>query len=166
VAQRGAAAGVNATVAIRRGERDDRPFVLDLGARVAATSVSSLRTALLPLVQSAFRTLTEYVWSRDHDTLIAEEAGRQVGFVLVVHDLPDEVSLTDQVFIAYMAVEPAAQRRGIGRMLLAAVERLAAERGVGYVSLMVTEENAAAIGLYAAAGFATERRMMTKKVAW
>jgi ribosomal protein S18 acetylase RimI-like enzyme len=156
---------MNATVAIRRGERNDRPFVLDLGTRVAETSVSSLRTALLPLVESAFRTLTEYVWSRDHDTLIAEEGGRRVGFALLVHDLPDEVSLTDQVFIAYMAVEPTARRRGIGRMLLDAVERLAAERGVGYVSLMVTEENAAALGLYADAGFATERRMLTKRVA-
>jgi ribosomal protein S18 acetylase RimI-like enzyme len=155
---------MNATVAIRRGERGDRDFVLDLGRRVAETSVSSLRTAALPLVESAFRTLTEYVWSRDHDTLIAEEAGRTVGFVLVVHDLPDEVSLTEQAFVAYMAVEPGARRRGIGRALLDAVERLAAERGVDYVSLMVTEENAAALDLYADAGFATERRMLTKRV--
>lgn len=155
---------MNATVAIRRGERGDRGFVLDLGARVAETSVSSLRSAALPLVESAFRTLTEYVWSRDHDTLIAEEAGRPVGFALVVHDLPDEVSLTEQAFIAYMAVEPAARRRGAGRALLDAVERLAAERGVDYVSLMVTEENAPARDLYAGAGFATERRMLTKRV--
>lgn len=155
---------MNATVAIRRAERADRGFVLDLGTRVVDTSISSLRTALLPLVESAFRTLTEYVWSRDHDTLIAEEAGRPVGFVLVVHDLPDEVSLTPQVFIAYMAVEPHARRRGIGHALLAAVEGLARQRGVDYVSLMVTEDNAAALGLYAGAGFATERRMLTKRV--
>ena len=156
---------MNATVAIRRGERSDRPFVLELGSRVAATSVSSLRAALLPLVESAFRTLAEYVWSRDHDTFIAEEGGKPVGFVLVVHDLPDEVSLTDQVFVAYMAVVPEAQRRGVGRALLGAVERLAKERGVDYISLMVTEENAPALGLYAAAGFTTERRMLTKRVA-
>lgn len=155
---------MNATVAIRRGERLDRPFVLELGKRVAGTSVSSLRAALLPLVESAFRTLAEYVWSRDHDTLIAERDGKPVGFVLVVYDLPDEVSLTDQVFIAYMAVVPEAQRRGVGRLLLDAVEGLARERGVDYVSLMVTEENAPALGLYAAAGFATERRMLTKRV--
>lgn len=155
---------MNAAVAIRRGERPDRPFVLELGTRVAGTSVSSLRAALLPLVESAFRTLAEYVWSRDHDTLIAERDGKPVGFVLVVYDLPDEVSLTDQVFIAYMAVAPEAQRRGVGRLLLDAVERLARERGVDYVSLMVTEENAPALGLYAAAGFATERRMLTKRV--
>lgn len=155
---------MNATVAIRRGERSDRAFVLELGTRVAATSVSSLRAALLPLVESAFRTLAEYVWSRDHDTLIAELDGKPAGFVLVVHDLPDEVSLTDQVFIAYMAVLPEFQRRGVGRMLLGAVDRLAKERGVDYVSLMVTEENAPALGLYAAGGFTTERRMLTKRV--
>lgn len=155
---------MNATVAIRRAERGDRGFVLDLGARVATSSVSSLRTVMQPLVESAFRTLTEYVWTRNHDTLIAEEAGNPVGFALVLHDLPDEVSLTDQVFVAYMAVEPAARRRGIGQALLDAVERLAKERGVDYVSLMVTEENVAALGLYAGAGFTTERRMLTKKV--
>jgi ribosomal protein S18 acetylase RimI-like enzyme len=164
VARLRAAARVTATVAIRRGERSDRPFVLELGKRVAGTSVSSLRAAFLPLVESAFRTLAEYVWTRDHDMLVAEEGGKPVGFVLVVHDLPDEVSLTEQVFIAYMAVAPEWQRRGIGRAMLGAVERLAEERGVEYVSLMVTEENTPARGLYDAAGFTTERRMLTKRV--
>ena len=80
----------------------------------------------------------------------------------MIYDLPDEVTLTEQAFIGYMAVEPAWQRRGIGRMLLAYIETEARERGLPYLSLMVTEENAPARALYAAAGFATERRMLTK----
>jgi ribosomal protein S18 acetylase RimI-like enzyme len=155
---------MNATVTIRRGKRRDREFVIDLGQRVASTSISSLRDTLPQQVQSAFRNLAEYVWTRDHDTLIAEAGGRALGFALAIYDLPDEVSLTEQAFVAYMAVEPEAQRRGAGRALLSEVERLAAERGLSYVSLMVTEENDAARGLYERAGFGTERRMMTKPI--
>ena len=153
---------MNATVAVRRGDREDRPFVIDLGERVSFTSVSAMRDTLPQLVAAAFRNLAEYVWTRDHDTLIAEAGGRTLGFALAVYDLPDEVSLTEQAFLAYMAVEPDAQRRGVGRALLNEVERLAAERGLSYVSLMVTEENEGARRLYEQAGFGTERRMMTK----
>jgi ribosomal protein S18 acetylase RimI-like enzyme len=61
-----------------------------------------------------------------------------------------------------MAVEPSHARRGIGRALLDAVEALARERGIPHLSLMVTDENAAARALYDRAGFATERRLLTK----
>ncbi len=37
-------------IAIRRGNVRDRAFVIDLGKRVSATSVSSLRLGLPPLV--------------------------------------------------------------------------------------------------------------------
>jgi ribosomal protein S18 acetylase RimI-like enzyme len=153
---------VNATVVVRVGDSRDRPFVIDLGRRVAATSASPLRDAPLPLVQAAFENLAGYVWTRDHDLLIAEEAGRPVGFVLTIYDMPDEVSFAEQAFIAYMAVEPDAQRHGVGRALLAEVERRAEQRGLPAVSLMVTEENQAARELYRGAGFTTERRMLTK----
>lgn len=149
-------------IAIRRGTVRDRAFVVDLGRRVSPTSVSSLRIALPPLVEGAYERLVEYVLAREHDVLIAESGGEAAGFALLIYDLPDEITLTEQTFIAYMAVEPAAQHRGIGRALLASIEDNARRRGLPYLSLMVTEENAAARELYAAAGFATERRMMTK----
>lgn len=153
---------MNAAVAIRRGDRRDREFVLDLGRRVAATSISSLRSAPAPLIDVAFVRLVEYVWSRDHDLFVAQDAGVPIGFALAVYDLPDEVTLSEQVFIAYMAVEPDAQRHGAGTVLLGAIERVAQERGVAHLSLMVTEDNLGARELYAKAGFHTERRMMTK----
>jgi ribosomal protein S18 acetylase RimI-like enzyme len=153
---------MSATIAIRRGTASDRAFVVDLGRRVSPTSVSSLRTALPPLVEGAYERLVEYVLAREHDVLIAESGGEVVGFALLIYDLPDEITLTEQTFIAYMAVEPAAQRQGIGGALLESIEDHARRRGLPYLSLMVTEENAAARELYAAAGFTTERRMMTK----
>ena len=149
-------------VAIRRGTVRDRDFVVDLGRRVSPTSVSAQRLALPPLVEGAYERLVEYVLARDHDVMIAEADGVPAGFALLLYDEPDQITLTEQGFIAYMAVEPAQQRRGIGRMLLEHIESEARKRGLPYLSLMVTEDNAPARALYAAAGFATERRMLTK----
>jgi GNAT superfamily N-acetyltransferase len=149
-------------IAIRRGTARDRAFVIDLGRRVSPTSVSSQRVALPPLVEGAYERLVEYVLMREHDVVIAEANGEPVGFALVIYDLPDEITLTEQAFVAYMAVEPDRRRAGVGRALLGRVEELARGHGLPYLSLMVTEENHPARELYAAAGFSTERRMMTK----
>jgi ribosomal protein S18 acetylase RimI-like enzyme len=153
---------MNEMLAIRRGTVRDRAFVLDLGRRVSLSSVSSMRIALEQLVEGAYERLVEYVLAREHDVLIAEIDGMPAGFALLIHDLPDEITLAEQTFIAYMAVEPARWRRGVARALLDRVEEQARQRGLPYLSLMVTEENEAARALYERAGFVTERRMMTK----
>jgi ribosomal protein S18 acetylase RimI-like enzyme len=153
---------MNATVAIRRATGSDRAFVRDLGRRVSGSSVSSMRPGDPELVDEAYERLVDYVLTRDHAILIAAEADVPLGFALLVFDLPEEVTLADQAFVAYMAVEPASRRRGVGRALLDAAETIARERGIPHMSLMVTEENAAARALYAGAGFATERRLLTK----
>ncbi len=123
-----------------------------------------MRIALEPLVEGAYERLVDYVFQRDHDVLVADLGGKPAGFALLIYDLPDEITLTEQTFIAYMAVEPTRQRAGVGRALLERVEDLARRRGIPYLSLMVTEENVAARELYAATGFVTERRMMTKSL--
>ena len=153
---------MNATIAVRRGTPRDRTFALDLGRRVSGTSVSGLRAAQGGLVESAFERLAEYVWTRDHALLIAEDGARPVGFAMLVYDLPDEVTLEEQAFLAYMAVEPQMWRHGVGSTLMAAIEALARERHLDYVSLMVTEDNESARELYRRAGFTTERRLLTK----
>jgi ribosomal protein S18 acetylase RimI-like enzyme len=149
-------------VAIRPGTVRDQAFVLDLGRRVSPTSVSSQRVAFPPLVEGAYERLVEFALVRDHDVLIAEVDGVPAGFALLIYDLPDEITLSEQAFIAYMAVEGAHRRRGIGRALLERIEAAARARGLPHLSLMVTEENEAARELYRSAGFSTERRMMTK----
>jgi ribosomal protein S18 acetylase RimI-like enzyme len=85
-----------------------------------------------------------------------------VGFVLMLTDLPDEVTGSAQGFVAYMAVEPDERRHGVGKALLAAAEDAARARGLPFVSLMVTESNASARELYAQAGYVTERRLLCK----
>ncbi|HYZ17464.1 MAG TPA: GNAT family N-acetyltransferase [Candidatus Acidoferrum sp.] len=156
---------MNAVVAVRPGTRDERDFVRDLGRRTASSSVSAVRDARYDDVLSSFDRLVEYVFGRNHALLIAEDGdGTLLGFLLLLYDLPDEVTLTEQAFVAYTAVEPFARGRGVGRALMEAAEAAARKAGLAYISLMVTEENGAARGLYEGSGFRTERRMMTKRL--
>lgn len=152
------------TLSIRTGDAGDQAFVLDLGKRVAMTSVSTLRPAIQPLVELAYEKLVDFVDHQSHVLLIATDADRRLGFLLLLDTLPDEVTLAPQAFVAYMAVEPDARRRGIGRALLAEAERLARERGLPCIAMMVTEENKAALDLYEKSGFQTERRLLCKKL--
>lgn len=150
---------------LRPGTAHDRPFVLDLGRRTVADSVSALRSAPLPFAEASYAHLVEYAFDRSHVLLVAESAlDGSLGFLLMVDDMPDEVTATPQGFIAYMAVEPDARRRGIAARLLAAAEDAARRRALPVMALMVTEENAAARELYAQAGYATERRLLSKSL--
>lgn len=153
---------MNASLTVRRGTRDDRPFVRSLAHRSVESSVSTTRSARHEDVLESFDRLAEFVYGRDHELLIAEEGAERVGFLLLLFDVPDEVTLTQQAFVAYTAVEPSARGRGVGRAMLEAAEARARAAGLGYVSLMVTEENAPARALYDGAGYRIERRMLTK----
>jgi ribosomal protein S18 acetylase RimI-like enzyme len=155
--------GSSGTVALRRGGPADRGFVLDLGRRTTLDSMSALRTAPPVMLQSSFEQLIDFAFERQYVLLIAErELDGPVGFLLMLDDLPDEVTALPQGFIAYMAVEPDARRHGIGEQLLAAAEDAARVRGLPYMALMVTEDNGAARELYAQAGYVTERRLLCK----
>jgi ribosomal protein S18 acetylase RimI-like enzyme len=149
-------------ISIRLGDRNDRGFIIDLGRRVAASSISTIRPAPLALVELAYDRLIEVVFGHACDVLIASDDAGPRGFLILLRDLPDEVTATEQAFVAYMAVEPAAQRRGIGAALLRGAEDLARASGLAFLSLMVTEDNLAARDLYHRFGLRTERRMLTK----
>jgi ribosomal protein S18 acetylase RimI-like enzyme len=153
---------MNAAVAVRRATAADRDFVHDLGRRSASSSLSAVREARYEDVVLAFERLIDFVFTREHECLIALEDDVPLGFLLMLYDVPDEVTLSDQAFIAYTAVEPFARGRGVGRALLEVAESLARQHGRPAISLMVTEDNLPARALYDSAGFVTERRMMTK----
>jgi ribosomal protein S18 acetylase RimI-like enzyme len=153
---------MSSTVVVRRGDERDHDFVRDLGRRTATSSVSAVRIARHDDVLDSLNRLADYVFGHRHSALIAERGGERVGFLLLLYDMPDEVTLTQQAFVAYTAVEPHARGSGVGRALLVAAEASARAEGLRYLSLMVTEDNAPARKLYDDAGFVTERRMMTK----
>jgi ribosomal protein S18 acetylase RimI-like enzyme len=153
---------VNTAIAIRNGDDRDRAFILDLGGRTVMDSVSSLRDAMPAMARVSFERLVDFVYTQPHVILVAEEEGKPRGFLLLLEGLPDEVTLAPQAFVAYMAVEPDARRRGIGAALLSDAERIARERKLPHIAMMVTEDNAPALRAYERAGFVTERRLMCK----
>ncbi len=151
------------TISLRRGGPSDRAFVLDLGSRTTGASISSQRPAPEPLVAASYERLVSFAFENAYVLVIAETAlDGPVGFVLMIENLPDEVTGLPQSFVAYMAVEPDARRHGIGAQLLRAAEEAARENGHTHMALMVTEDNLAARELYAQAGYATERRLLCK----
>jgi ribosomal protein S18 acetylase RimI-like enzyme len=143
---------------------EDRAFVRELGRRCAMSSVASTRPADESDVLAAFDRLVQIVESQSHAVLIARLDGERVGFLLLLDDLPDEVTSSAQAFVAYMAVDPARRGEGVGSALLAAAEHEARRRSLPYMSLMVTEENEPARALYARAGYQTERRLLCKRL--
>lgn len=68
----------------------------------------------------------------------------------------------DHLLLDNLAVAPAAQGRGLGRLLLAEAERQAREAGLGRIRLYTHALMASNIALYARAGFATVARVSEK----
>ncbi|GAC1314564.1 MAG: hypothetical protein NVS3B17_11570 [Vulcanimicrobiaceae bacterium] len=154
---------MNAQMLLRRGGIADRAFVLDLGKRTSLDSMSATREAPTPVIEANFERLVAFAFDGSYVLIVAEnEFDGPLGFCLMLDTMPDEVSGLAQGFVAYMAVEPDARRRGIARALLGAAEAAARERGLPHVALMVTENNVAARELYAQSGYATERRLLCK----
>jgi ribosomal protein S18 acetylase RimI-like enzyme len=140
----------------------DRDFVKTLGRGSAISSVGTMRRVAQAAPGVAFDRLYEVVESQSHLTFIAYENDQRVGFLLLLDQLPDEVTLMDQAFVAYMAVDPARRGSGVGTALLAAAEVAAKRRGLPHIALMVSEENDVARSLYERGGYRTERRLLCK----
>jgi len=155
-------------IAVRASERGsahwdaDWAFVKELGARTALSSVSSARPCSDAMVRVAFARLCETVERQSLVTLIAHRGDDRIGFLLMLDQLPDEVTLLPQGFLAYLAVEPERRRAGVGTALLDAAEDEARRRGLPYMSLIVSQENRGARRLYKRRGYQTERRVLCK----
>ncbi len=151
--------------AIRPARASDRPFIDRLGEATAVTSFSLVRPAAPGVPAGSFRRLAAFCFEHPGTlTFIAELDSRPAGFLILLTEVPDEVTRNPQAFVAYMAVEEEARRLGVGGALLRAAENEARVRRLPHLSLMVTSSNHRARGLYAAAGFVEERVQMTKPV--
>ena len=85
-----------------------------------------------------------------HLLLARDDEGQVVGFVSGVETThPDKGT---EMFLYELAVDPAAQRRGHGRALVAALADLARERGCYGMWVLTDRDNAAAVATYTAAG--------------
>ncbi len=80
------------------------------------------------------------------EILVAEENDRIVATVMAGHD-------GHRGTIYYLAVEPAKQGNGLGRLAVAAAEAWLRARGVWKINLLIRRENAKVIGFYEALGY-------------
>jgi GNAT superfamily N-acetyltransferase len=81
------------------------------------------------------------------EVLLAEDAGRVVGFALFFHNY-STFRGQPGVYLEDLFVEPAARCRGHGKALLLALARLAVERGCGRVEWSVLNWNEPALQFY------------------
>lgn len=153
-----------AGLAIRLGTPADREFVRELGNRTVKSNRSSLRPASGADLTESYERLLTYVWSTSHVVFIAEMAAVPVGFVIMLDELPDEVTGASQAFVVYLAVDEEWREQGIGKFLCIAAEDEARRRKLSVIAMMVTEENQGAMRLYQHLGYATERRLLCKKL--
>ena len=89
------------------------------------------------------------------DVLVAEQDGATVGYVALGSPTPLECN-RHVLHVQGLAVDPSAQRQGVGRRLVEAAAEEAARRGVRKLGLRVLGGNASARALYASAGFVVE----------
>ena len=82
--------------------------------------------------------------------LVAEVDGRIVGAVMAGYE-------GHRGWINYLAVEPARQRGGLGRALMAEAERLLRAAGCPKINLLVRADNAAVIAFYERIGFSQDQ---------
>ncbi len=87
-------------------------------------------------------------WFDPAGLLLAVDGERLLGFHWTKQHSPD----LGEVYV--VGIDPAAQGRGLGRLLTLAGLHHLAERGVGEVLLYVESDNTAAVALYAGLGFA------------
>jgi aminoglycoside 3-N-acetyltransferase I len=90
----------------------------------------------------------------DFWALAALQGGQVVGG-LTAHALPMTRAETTELFIYDVAVRPDHQRRGIGRLLLAALRTAAAQAGIGELFVPADNEDTHALDFYRAVGGAS-----------
>ena len=150
---------------MRRAAPDDDAFITALGSSCATTSISRLRHVNADTAARSFRQLLMFCRERPGTIdLIAAVEGERAGFLILLTDVPDEVTQTDQAFVAFMAVAEPLRRSGVGRALLAAAENEAGRLRLPHLSLMVSADNAGARALYAREGLVEERLLLTKRI--
>ena len=66
-------------------------------------------------------------------------------------------------WVHYLAVDPALQRQGLGRAIMAEVERLLVERGCPKLNLQVRSDNQKVLGFYRGLGYGEDQALSLGK---
>ena len=130
---------------LRRATDDDARAITDLVAAAYEHYRPLIGRTPLPM-------LTDYtVTVREHEVWVLEADGFLAG-VLDVEPKPDHLWLDN------VAVHPSAQRRGLGRRLLAQAEAIARQRGLAEIRLLTNERYVENIGMYLRHGYIETHR--------
>jgi len=141
----------------------DRSFIDALGLATALDTVSPVRAISQGAAEDAFRRLLAYCQDRQGTVVfVAESDGEQVGFLILLTDLPDDITHLPQAFIAYVAVRGEDRGRGVGRALVRAAIAEGQRRDLPHISLMVSAHNDAARTLYESEQFMHDRILMSR----
>jgi ribosomal protein S18 acetylase RimI-like enzyme len=138
------------TVDIRQAREDDDAALLEIDFDTWTQAVSP---APVPTRESRTSFFDDRTARENY--LVAEADGRILGYVLVHQNIP--LPAHEHVLgINGLAVAPAAQGRGVGRVLIEAAVAEAARRGASKVALRVLGANEGARRLYERCGFVVE----------
>jgi GNAT superfamily N-acetyltransferase len=133
---------------------------------MSSISIRPASVSDVPVILSFIRQLAEYEQLLDRvvateeklretlfgatpaaEVLLAEDAGRPVGFALFFHNYSTFLAQRG-IYLEDLFVEPAARGRGVGKLLLSAVAQTALARECGRFEWAVLDWNAPAIGFY------------------
>lgn len=136
---------------------DIRPARADDDAALLEIDFATWSQAVSPAPVPTRETRTSFFDDRTsrENYLVAEVDGKVSGYVLVHQNIPVG-SHRHVLSINGLAVDPAAQGRGVGRALVEAAVAEAGKRGATKVSLRVLGENPGARRLYERCGFVVE----------
>ncbi len=149
------------SIRVRSYDPTDEVFVLSLAPRLVI-GIPAWRDAdkMLATVQ---RWLTKSIGQHGTETMlfiVEDEQGERLGFASVSHD--SHFTGVRQAEIGELAVNEAAEGRGVGRALVMACEQWAREQGYRFLALGTGAANARARGFYRNLNFLEEDVRLVK----
>lgn len=151
------------TISVRLARNDDSSFIETLGMQTAHATLSQVRAISRDVAEQAYQRLAVFCRQRAGTvTLIAEAEGARAGFLILLTDMPDDITHAPAGFIAYLAVIADQRGSGVGRALVQAAVAEGQRRKLTHISLMVSADNGAARSLYESEHFMHERILMTR----
>jgi ribosomal protein S18 acetylase RimI-like enzyme len=151
------------TLNVRLARGDDQSFIETLGLETALETVSPVRAITKDVADQAFRRLLTFCRERAGTVIfIAENDGQRAGFLVMLTDVPDDVTHIRQAFVAYVAVRSEDRGHGVGRALIEAAIAEGQRRNLPHISLMVSANNVTARELYESEHFLHDRILMCR----
>ena len=151
------------SVNVRLARGEDQSFIDALGLETALETVSPVRAITKHDADQALRRLLAFCRDRAGTVFfVAETGGQRAGFLILLTDVPDDVTRMRQAFVAYVAVRSEDRGNGIGRALVQAAIAEGQRRNLPHISLMVSANNVTARGLYESEHFLHDRILMSR----